>query len=90
MMGLDPYEKVPVTDIRLEAGDRVLLYTDGVSERFNTEKMPYGEDRLCRQMERPAADGPAAVIAGIMQDLEAFSGGRPADDDQALVVAFIE
>jgi hypothetical protein len=25
-----------------------------------------------------------------MQDLETFSGGRPADDDQALVVAFIE
>jgi sigma-B regulation protein RsbU (phosphoserine phosphatase) len=90
MMGLDPYDQIPVTDIHLEAGDRVLLYTDGVSERFNTDKQPYGEDRLCRQMERPEADGPAAVIAGIMQDLEAFSGGRPADDDQALVVAFIE
>ncbi len=45
MMGYEPYEQVPVTDIRLEAGDRVLLYTDGVSERFNTEKQPYGEER---------------------------------------------
>jgi hypothetical protein len=25
----------------------------------------------------------------IMQDLEAFSGGRPADDDPTLVMAFI-
>jgi len=41
-------------------------------------------------MERPDADGPAAVISGIMQDLEAFSGGRPADGDQTLVMAFIE
>ena len=90
MMGFDPYDQIPVTDIRLEPGDRVLLYTDGVSERFNTDRKPYGEERLCRQMERPGDDGPAAVIAGIMQDLEAFSGGRPADDDQTLVMAFIE
>jgi sigma-B regulation protein RsbU (phosphoserine phosphatase) len=89
-MGVAPYEQVPVTDISLEAGDRVLLYTDGVSERFNTGKKPYGEERVCRQMEQPGVDGPAAIISGIMQDLETFSGGRPADDDQALLLAFIE
>jgi hypothetical protein len=41
-------------------------------------------------MERPEADGPGAIVSGIMQDLETFSGGRPADDDQALLLAFIE
>jgi sigma-B regulation protein RsbU (phosphoserine phosphatase) len=90
MMGFAPYDRIPVTEISLGPGDRVLLYTDGVSERFNPEQQPYGEDSLCRQMERPEADGPAAIISGIMQDLEAFSGGRPADDDQTLVMAFIE
>ncbi len=90
MMGFDPYEHIPVVEIRLEPGDRVLLYTDGVSERFNPDKQPYGEERLCRQTERPGAVGPAAVVDGILQDLEAFAGGRPADDDQTLVMAFIE
>jgi len=90
MMGFDPYEQVPVTEILLGAGDRLLLYTDGVTERFSPGKQPYGEERLCRQMERPGADGPAEVIRGIMQDLEEFSSGRPADDDQTLVLAFIE
>jgi sigma-B regulation protein RsbU (phosphoserine phosphatase) len=89
-MGYEPYEQVPVTDIGLEAADRLLLYTDGVSERFSRDQQPYGEERLCRQMERPGVDGPAAVLAGIMQDLEAFAGGRPADDDQTLVMAFTE
>ena len=89
-MGYEAYEQVPVTDIRLEPGDRLLLYTDGVSERFSRDQQPYGEERLCRQMERPGVDGPAAVLAGIMQDLEAFAGGRPADDDQTLVMAFTE
>ena len=90
MMGFDPYDQIPVTDIRLEPGDRLLLYTDGVSERFSRDEQPYGEERLRRQMGKPGADRPAAVIAGIMQDLEAFAGGRPADDDQTLVMAFIE
>jgi sigma-B regulation protein RsbU (phosphoserine phosphatase) len=88
-MGYEPYEQVPVTDIGLEAGDRVLLYTDGVSERFNTDRQPYGEERVCRQVERSDVDGPGAIVSGILQDLETFSAGRPADDDQTLVMAFI-
>lgn len=46
--------------------------------------------RLCRQMEGPDADEPAAVISSIMQGLRALSGGRAADDDQTLEMAFIE
>jgi hypothetical protein len=40
-------------------------------------------------MEHPAA-GPAELVATLMQDLEAFAGGRPADDDQALLMAFVD
>ena len=89
-MGLDLYDHVPVTEISLQQGDRLLLYTDGVSERFSAEEQPYGTERLCRLMERPDADGPAEAIGLIMKDLETFSGGHPADDDQALVMAFVE
>jgi sigma-B regulation protein RsbU (phosphoserine phosphatase) len=89
MMGFDPYDRVPVTDIQLEAGDRLLFYTDGVSERFNTDRQPYGEDRICGRMELPAA-GPAELVASLMQDLEAFAAGRPADDDQTLLLGFID
>jgi sigma-B regulation protein RsbU (phosphoserine phosphatase) len=90
MMGFEPYDQISVTEIRLEPGDRLLLYTDGVPERFNPDQQPYGVDRLCRQMERPDADGAAALIRNILTDVEAFSAGRPADDDQTLVVAFID
>jgi len=86
MMGFDPYDQVPVTDIHLETGDRLLLYTDGVSERFNTDKQAYGEERLCRQMERTGVDDPREQLKGIVQDLEDFAGERPADDDQALLL----
>jgi len=86
MMGFDPYDQVPVTEIILGAGDRLLLYTDGVTERFSPGKQPYGEERLCRQMERTGVDDPREQLKGIVQDLEDFAGERPADDDQALLL----
>jgi phosphoserine phosphatase RsbU/P len=90
MMGFDPYHQVPVTEIHLQPGDRLLLYTDGVSERFNRHQQPYGVGRLCRQIEQPSVEGPGAVINRIIQDLEDFSGGLLADDDQTMVLAFVE
>jgi serine phosphatase RsbU (regulator of sigma subunit) len=40
-------------------------------------------------MEVPAA-GPADLVAALMQDLEAFAAGRPDDDDQTLLLGFID
>ena len=51
MIEVVPYNLVPVTEIRLDAGDRLLLYTDGVHVGFNPERQIYGEERLRRQME---------------------------------------
>jgi sigma-B regulation protein RsbU (phosphoserine phosphatase) len=87
MMGVEPYNHVPVTEIRLDSGDRLLLYTDGVPERFNPKKRLYGEERLRRQMERSTGlDDPQILLKSIVQDLEDFAGGRPPDDDQALLL----
>lgn len=87
MMGVEPYNHVPVTEIRLDAGDRLLLYTDGVPERFNPQGQLYGEERLRRQMERSVGlAGPQILLKDIVQDLKDFAGGCPADDDQALLL----
>jgi serine phosphatase RsbU (regulator of sigma subunit) len=87
IMGVEPYNHVPVTEIRLEPGDRLLLYTDGVSERFNPDRQLYGEDRLRRQMERSAGlEDPHLLLKDIVKDLTDFAGGCQPDDDQAMLL----
>jgi sigma-B regulation protein RsbU (phosphoserine phosphatase) len=89
-MGFQDYDRVPMAEITLQPGDRLLFYTDGITERFDPENQPYGEGRLCRQLERPGAADPQQVVDAVVRDMEAFARGRPPDDDQALLVAFVD
>jgi sigma-B regulation protein RsbU (phosphoserine phosphatase) len=89
-MGIDPYNQVPVTEAQLQPGDRLLMYTDGITERFNPEGETYAEQRLLRQLEVNRQDNPQELLAAIMKDVNAFANGRPADDDQALLLAIVK
>jgi sigma-B regulation protein RsbU (phosphoserine phosphatase) len=90
-MGVDPYDQVPVTtEAELQSGDRILMYTDGITERFNPDGKTYGEERLLRQLEVNRQGNPQELLATIMQDVNAFANGRLADDDQALLLGIIQ
>ena len=90
-LGIEPYSmEIPVTETKLEAGDRFLVFTDGVSERFNKEGDIYGEKRVLRLLATDGFDNPRDVLAAIMADVERFAGERPADDDQALLLGIVD
>jgi len=90
-LGIEPYEiEIPVTEIKLMPGDRFLVYTDGLSERFNAAGETYGEERLLKPLATDNAAAPQEVIAAIMGDVEQFAGDHPADDDQALLLGIVE
>jgi len=90
-LGIEPYEiEIPVTETKLEQGDRFLIYTDGLTERFDMAEKTYGEARLLRLLAIDSADDPQGVIAAIMADVEQFAGERPADDDQALLLGIVQ
>jgi sigma-B regulation protein RsbU (phosphoserine phosphatase) len=89
-LGIDPYEQVPVTEAELQPGDRILMYTDGITERFSIDGETYGERRLLQQLEVGGNLEPQELLAAIMKDVNDFANGRPADDDQALLLAIVE
>ena len=90
-LGIEPYEiEIPVTEVNLLPGDRFLVYTDGLSERFNAAGETYGEARLLKPLAAKNAAAPQDVVDAIMGDVEQFAGGHPADDDQALLLGVVE
>ncbi|MGD9077919.1 MAG: SpoIIE family protein phosphatase [Desulfobacterales bacterium] len=89
-LGIDSYEQVPVTEAELQPGDRILMYTDGITERFSMDGETYGEGRLLQQLEGSGNIQPEELLTAIMKDVDDFANGRPADDDQALLLAIVE
>ena len=85
-LGITDYEQVPVTETELSSGDRLLIYTDGITERFNPEGRQYGEERLLAELEKQGPADPPELLQTIMQSVAQFAQGRPADDDQALLI----
>ena len=70
----------------LEAGDLVVLFTDGVSESMNVRDEEWGEERLI-ELARTCHGLP--VLEGMQRILsaaQAFAGGAPQHDDMTLVV----
>ena len=90
-LGIEPYQiELPVTEVKLLPGDRFLVYTDGLSERFNAAGETYGEERLLKPLATDNATVPQDVVAAIMGDVEQFAGNHPADDDQALLLGIVD
>jgi sigma-B regulation protein RsbU (phosphoserine phosphatase) len=90
-MGIEPYEiDIPVAEVKLEPGDRFLIYTDGLTERFNPEGESYGEERLLQPLAAAHTAGPQEVVDMIMADVKKFAAGKAADDDQALLLGIVD
>lgn len=71
--------------IQLQAGDRLCLFTDGVSEADNGQEM-FGNQRLSEALlalrERPTA----AVPNALRDEVRRFESGHPATDDLTLLI----
>jgi len=73
-----PYESATVT---LQAGDWLVIFTDGVVEAENNAQQEYGEERLITMLNGGVALTPAALLNSILTDLDRFAGNAPQHDD---------
>ncbi len=78
------------SEIMLEPGDRLLLYTDGVTEAHDRRKMLYGIERLKKVLEN-SKDAPGEkVLENILDDISVFADGVAQYDDITMVVLTIK
>jgi phosphoserine phosphatase RsbU/P len=82
--------KVPDVSNPLQSGDRILFYTDGVTERHDAGDDMYDLPRLVEAFERSASLPPAEQIQAVVADVDAFAADREPDDDQTLLLIAME
>jgi sigma-B regulation protein RsbU (phosphoserine phosphatase) len=86
-LGIMPNTAYPDSDLELQTGDIVVLYTDGVIEAEDEARKMYGTERLERIVARIDSTMDAeGVIKAIRQDLSDFVGSAEQYDDITVVV----
>ena len=72
--------------IYLKPGDRLILYTDGVTEAQNKEHQLYGEERFIKYAELHKEEPQQVFRDGLLKDLAAFQDGCDQFDDITMVL----
>jgi sigma-B regulation protein RsbU (phosphoserine phosphatase) len=82
-----PDVEYPDWELRLQTGDTVILYTDGIIEAENEAEEMYGTERLLSLVTDmdPAASA-EDFIQAILQDVAQFAGSAEQYDDMTVVV----
>lgn len=70
-----------VQKIRMEPGDTLFLYSDGLSEARDRSSIEYGVARLAKFVSERHALPPEALTAACLKDVVAFRNGAPRTDD---------
>ncbi|MGE5503462.1 MAG: PP2C family protein-serine/threonine phosphatase [Actinomycetota bacterium] len=72
--------------IPLQAGDTVVLYTDGITEAADSAHKLYGLERLCEVVSAHWQDSAAAIKDAVVEDVKRHIGDQPLYDDLTLIV----
>ena len=78
-----PYQ---VGTTRLESGDWLVIFTDGIVEAENAKREEYGEPELIRLIDRESASTPAEMLQRMLEDLDRFVGNTPQHDDMTCLL----
>jgi sigma-B regulation protein RsbU (phosphoserine phosphatase) len=73
---------------RLQPGDQIIFYTDGISDARNPEGEMFRTERLDQALGACSPQA-AALLDSVLHSIEEFTKGCPGDDDRTLIVAQI-
>jgi phosphoserine phosphatase RsbU/P len=73
-------------ELRLEIGDLLALFSDGITEAFSDAGEEFGEERLVEVLATHRGLQAAALVDLVIRRVSEFSGSEQ-EDDMTLVVA---
>jgi serine phosphatase RsbU (regulator of sigma subunit) len=89
IVGILPDAQFSDTVVKLESGDILTLYTDGVTEQENENEDQFSIDRLKNLILSKENDSAATLVSDVAEAVSTFAGTKEQEDDLTLVVAKI-
>jgi sigma-B regulation protein RsbU (phosphoserine phosphatase) len=76
------YEKC---NIKLQPGEILFFYTDGVPEAMDSSENEFSESRLEQSLKNSGTQSLRNIMQGVIGDVKKFTGGIPQSDDITLL-----
>lgn len=72
--------------MQLYAGDRIILFTDGITESSDSSGQPFGEEHLRQLVRKYANQSAESLVQHVLQAVPIYTGKPRLDDDSTIVV----
>lgn len=86
VVGLFPDSEYSRGSAKLNAGDLLVLCTDGITEPCNVEEEEFGSERLAESVSRNRRGSAEQIVDAVHKEVNAFSLGGTHTDDKVLMV----
>ena len=84
-LGFEPGLRFERTELDFGPEDILILYSDGVTEAFNSNEECYGTERLLADAASFGSQPATQITASLLQRIRAFANGAPQSDDIAIL-----
>jgi sigma-B regulation protein RsbU (phosphoserine phosphatase) len=84
-LGMFCNQEFSAADLKLETGDTLILYTDGVVDAVNRHDEEYGVSRLLNIATESWSCDPEKFVATCVSDVSRFRGSSPRFDDISIL-----
>ncbi len=81
VLGISNYPIYEDRCVRLNPGETLVIYTDGVNEAMNSEQKLFGEDRLLTFLENKASEPVSSITASLCVAVHQYAQNEPQSDD---------
>ena len=86
VLGVIPFAGFDCGTVQLNAGDALLICSDGILESFNEADQEFGSRRLEAEFRRAHGGSAESMLFSVLGAVQDFAAPRPLTDDMTLVV----
>lgn len=84
LVGISEKSGFPVSELKMAPGDSIVLYTDGITDASNSERLMFGAERTRAALNRSHHKSMNDLVLSLQAAVEAFVKNAPQHDDYTL------